>query len=146
MIKIYPNSMMHFFKGMNESKIFAGLIIIILNVGGKLIPLNMSKSAENIVKTKMSRDIIVFAIAWMGTRDIFTAGFLTLFFVVLSDFLLNYDSKFCCVPLKYRQIPVENDMEITDEDLNKAINILEQSKKNKMMNEQHEIYLRFFKS
>jgi len=136
--------MLYIFKGLNESKIFAGLIIIILNVGGKLIPLNMSKSAESIIKTKMSRDIIVFAIAWMGTRDIITAIFLTLFFIILSDFLLNYDSKFCCIPLKYRRIDIEED--ISDEDLNKAIAILEQSKKNKQMLHQHETYLKFFKS
>ena len=75
--------MLFIFNELNQSKIFAGLIIIILNVGGKLIPLNMSKSAENIIKTKMSRDIIVFAIAWMGTRDILTSVLLTLFFISL---------------------------------------------------------------
>jgi hypothetical protein len=136
--------MLFIFNELNQSKIFAGLIIIILNVGGKLIPLNMSKSAENIIKTKMSRDIIVFAIAWMGTRDILTSVLLTLFFIILSDFLLNYESSFCCIPLSYRRMEIEDD--ISDEDLNKAITILEQSKKNKEMLHQHETYLRFFKS
>jgi len=139
-------SALHMFtKGINESKIFAGLIIIMLNVGGKLIPITLSKSAEDIIKTKISRDIIVFAISWMGTRDIFTALFLTCFFVLLSDFLLNYDSKFCCIPTKFR-ILKEEEEELSDEEINKAISILEKSKKNKQIQQQHETYLRFFKN
>jgi hypothetical protein len=45
-----------FTKNINESKIFAGLIIIILNVGGKLIPITLSKSAENILKSKITME------------------------------------------------------------------------------------------
>ena len=75
-----------FTKHLDQSKIFAGLIIIILNIGGKLIPITLSKSAEEIVKSKISRDVIIFAISWMGTRDIIVALVLTFFFVVMSDF------------------------------------------------------------
>lgn len=140
-------SALHMFtKGINESKLFAGLIIIMLNVGGKLIPITLSKSAEDIIKTKISRDIIVFAISWMGTRDIFTALFLTCFFVLLSDFLLNYESRFCCIPMRYRLVKEDNEEELSDEEINKAISILEKSKKNKQIQQQHETYLRFFKN
>jgi len=132
-----------FTTNLNESKIFAGLIIIILNIGGKLVPINLSKSAEKILKTKISRDIIVFSISWMGTRDIFISIALTLAFIVLSDILLNYDSSYCCIPEKYREL-LDDDDEITDEELNKAILILEKSKKNKEIQEQHDTYLRFF--
>lgn len=138
------NAFQMFTKRINESKLFAGLIIILLNVGGKFIPVTLSKSAEDLVKSKLSRDIIVFAISWMGTRCIVVAFFLTCFFVLLSDFLLNYDSKFCCVPSYYREVKEEED-ELTDEDINKAIAILEKSKKNKQIQQQHEMYVRYFK-
>jgi hypothetical protein len=131
-----------FIKNINESKIFAGLIIIILNIGGKLIPITLSKSAENILKTKMSRDIIIFAISWMGTRDVLISIFLTLLFIVTSDFLLNYESNYCCVPKKYQKIVIDDD--VTDEELNKAILILEKSKKNKEIQQQHSTYMRFY--
>ena len=62
---------------LNQSKIFAGILIIILNIGSRIIPINLSKSTENFLKTVVPRDLIIFAIAWMGTRDIFTSLFLT---------------------------------------------------------------------
>jgi hypothetical protein len=131
-----------FTKNINESKIFAGLIIIILNVGGKLIPITLSKSAENILKSKISRDIIIFAISWMGTRDIVISFILTISFILISDFLLNYDSSYCCVPKKYQNIVIDDD--VTDEELNRAILILEKSKKNKEIQHQHNTYSRFY--
>ena len=131
-----------FTKNINESKIFAGLIIILLNTGGKLIPITLSKSAENILKTKLSRDIIIFAISWMGTRDIIISFFLTVLFIFISDFLLNYDSNYCCVPKKYQNIVIDDD--VTDEELNKAILILEKSKKNKEIQQQHTTYMKFY--
>jgi len=134
-----------FTKNINESKIFAGLVIIILNVGGKLIPITLSKSAEDILKTKLSRDIIVFAISWMGTRDIIISIILTISFILISDFLLNYDSRYCCVPKKYRNIIIEN-TDISDEELNKAILILEKSKKKQEIQHQHNTYMKFYNS
>ena len=136
------NFLSMFTKNINESKIFAGLVITILNVGGKLIPITLSKSAENILKTKMSRDIIIFAISWMGTRDIMISFVLTILFILISDFLLNYDSKYCCVPKKYQYVVIDDD--VTDEELNKAILILEKSKKNKEIQQQHSTYMRFY--
>ena len=135
-----------FTKNINESKVFAGLIIIILNVGGKLVPITLSKSAEKILKSKISRDLIIFAISWMGTRDIIVSFVLTSIFIFLTDYLLNYESRYCVVPKKHRSIVIDEngDGEVTDEELNKAISILEKSKKNKEMRDQHNAYLRNF--
>ena len=131
-------------KSLNESKLFAGIIIIILNVGGRFVPITLSKSTEQFLKTNISRDIIVFAIAWMGTRDIFLSILLTAIFILLSDYLMNFDSKLCCIPLKYKPIP---DLDIiSDEEINKAIQVLEASKKKRMFQEQHDSYLRLFKT
>ena len=128
---------------LNQSKIFAGILIIILNIGSRIIPINLSKSTENFLKTVVPRDLIIFAIAWMGTRDIFTALFLTACFIIFFDYLLNFDSKMCCLPLKYKPI-VDTDTDITDDELNKAITLLERSKKKTMIETQHETYSRFF--
>ena len=133
-----------FVKNINESKVFAGLIIILLNVGGKLIPITLSKSAEHIIKSKLSRDIIVFSISWMGTRDIITAIFLTIFFIGLSDFLLNHDSRYCIIPHKYRMDIIEDSDDISEEELQNALNVLERSKKKKEKQKQHDTYSRFF--
>jgi hypothetical protein len=127
---------------LNQSKIFAGILIIILNIGSRIVPINLSKSTENFLKTVVPRDLIVFAIAWMGTRDIFTSLFLTACFIIFFDYLLNFDSKMCCLPTKYK--PIDVDTDITDDELNKAINLLERSKKKGIIESQHETYARFF--
>jgi hypothetical protein len=53
---------------------------------------------EGYLKYTFSRDILVFAMAWMGTRDIYTALFITLLFSICSNFLFNENSGFCCLP------------------------------------------------
>jgi hypothetical protein len=86
----------------NGSKFFAGLVMIMLNVGSKFIPIQFSKSAEAYLKESVSKVILVFAMSWMGTRDIYTAIILTLLFVIFSDYLFNEESLFCIVPHNQR--------------------------------------------
>ena len=83
---------------MNQSKIFAGLVIIVLNISSKFVTIKLSKSMEGYLKYTFSRDILVFAMAWMGTRDIYTALFIAILFSIFSNFLFNEDSRFCCLP------------------------------------------------
>ncbi len=83
---------------MNQSKIFAGLVIIVLNISSKFVTIKLSKSMEGYLKYTFSRDILVFAMAWMGTRDIYTALFITILFSICSNFLFNENSGFCCLP------------------------------------------------
>jgi hypothetical protein len=83
---------------LNGSKFFAGFIMIMLNVGSKFIPIQFSKSAEEYLKKSLSKVILVFAMSWMGTRDIYTAILLTVLFVIFSDYLFNEESMFCIVP------------------------------------------------
>jgi len=83
---------------MNQSKIFAGLVIIVLNISSKFVTIKLSKPVEGYLKYTFSRDILVFAMAWMGTRDIYTALFITLMFTLCANFLFNEQSRFCCLP------------------------------------------------
>ena len=57
----------------NNSKFFAGTVMILLNIGSRLIPLQISASAEEYIKHSFHKSLLVFAIAWMGTRDIYTS-------------------------------------------------------------------------
>jgi hypothetical protein len=82
---------------MNQSKLFAGLVIIVLNISSKFVTIKLSKSMEGYLKYTFSRDILVFAMAWMGTRDIYTALFITLVFSLCANFLFNEQSGFCCL-------------------------------------------------
>ena len=83
---------------MNQSKIFAGLMIIILNIASKFVIIQLPKTVESYLKFTFSRDLLVFAIAWMGVRDIYISLGITLTFIFIIDFLCNEKSSFCVLP------------------------------------------------
>ena len=135
--KTHPFSLLTFMHDhimyLNSSKFFAGIVMILLNVGSKFITIQFSKSTEEYLKYTLSKQILVFAMSWMGTRDIYTALGLTAIFTVLSDHLFNEESSFCIVPHDYRilhkLIDTNNDGNVSDSELNAAIAVLEKSKK-----------------
>lgn len=132
---------------LNNSKFFAGIVMILLNVGSKFISIQFSKSSEEYLKMTVTKQLLVFSMAWMGTRDIYTALVLTAVFTVLSDHLFNEESPYCCVPEKYRVlskiIDTNKDGEISQEEINNAITILENAKKNKEKMKQKQTFTLF---
>ena len=119
-------------KTVNDSKIFAGLVILTMNLSSKLIPLPMSKTVESIVKYHFSQYILVFAISWMGTRDIFIALIVTFIFGVLMEFLFNENSMFCCLSEGFISNRVEEVLDgncVTSEELDNAVKTIEKMKK-----------------
>lgn len=75
----------------------------------------------------------------MGTRDIYTAIFLTASFTVLSSFLLNESSPACIIPEKYKQLAVavdtNRDGDVSEEEVQSALNILNKSRRAKQRNQ-----------
>ena len=87
---------------LNNSLFFAGVVMIMLNIGARYIELKLDPSTENFLKTALSKELLVFSVCWMGTRDLIIALVLTAVFVVLADYGLNANSKCCIMPEKYR--------------------------------------------
>ena len=127
---------------LNQSKFFAGVVMIMLNIGSKFISIQFSKSAEQYFKLSVTKQILVFAMAWMGTRDIYTALVITAVFVVLSDHLFNEESRFCIVPHKYRLLDKVLDTNgngfVSDEEIKNAERILEKAKQEKKVKAQRQ--------
>ena len=92
---------------LNNSKLFAGLMIITLNIASKFVTVKLSKSMEAYLKYTFSRQILIFAIAWMGTRDIYIAIIISLVFMICMDFLFNEESRFCCLPSEFTDYHVQ---------------------------------------
>jgi len=116
-------------RSLNDSKVFAGIMIIIINIASKFVTFKVSKTVESYLKFTFSRDILVFAITWMGTRDIYIAIGMTLLFVFIADYLLNENSAFCCLPESYtsKQVALldNQNKEPTQEEIVKAKMVLE---------------------
>lgn len=121
-------------KRINDSKIFAGLMIITLNIVSRFVTINLSKSMEAYLKYTFSKYILVFTIAWMGSRDIYIASTVMLIYIIVVDYLLNDDSVFCVLPEEFKDYHtdlLENDGEnqdVSEEDIKKAEKILEKAK------------------
>jgi hypothetical protein len=137
----------HHIMYLNNSKFFAGVIMILLNIGSKFISIQFSKSTEEYMKWTVSKQLLVFSMAWMGTRDIYAALGLTAVFTILSDFLFNEESRLCIVPQKYRVldklIDVNDDGVVSDIELSQALAVLEKARREKEKREQKQAFAKF---
>lgn len=130
----------------NDSKVFAGLMIISLNIVSKYVNIGLSKSMESYLKYTFSRQLLVFSIAWMGTRDIYIAFFITFMFTLCAEYLFNEDSVFCILSEDFQDYhatlvdnETNNSEKVTDDEIQKAKEVLEKAKKqNKMIDENFE--------
>ena len=117
---------------MNQSKFFAGLMIITLNIASRFVNIKLSKTVESYLKHTFSRDALIFAIIWMGTRDIYIALCMTLLFIILVDFVFNEDSMFCCLPEQFTEYHVglleEKKNFLSPEEIKKVEDVLQKAK------------------
>ena len=88
--------------------------------------------------------------AFLGTRCIITSLMLTAAFTILSDHLFNEESKFCIVPEKYRVlnkllnlVDTNRDNVISQEEINKALAVLDKAEKEKINKEQKQSFTYF---
>jgi hypothetical protein len=133
---------------LNNSKFFAGIVMILLNIGSKYISLNFSKNQEGYIKNALGRQILIFAMSWIGSRDILISLILTAVFTILADHILNENSSLCIVPRKWRYLyasmDMNNDGKITDEEVEKAIKILEQAKSDNIAKNKEKAFNNFY--
>lgn len=121
-----------FLDKINNSKMFAGFVMVILNIGSRYVKIEISKSQEQYLRKSLGRHMLVFAITWMGTRDLLIALALTGIFNIFVDYLLNEESKFCIVPRKYREyenlLDLDGDGVVTQEEIDKASELLRRAR------------------
>ena len=121
-------------------------MIITLKIVSKYVNIGLSKSMESYLKYTFSRQLLVFSIAWMGTRDIYIALFITFVFSICTEYLFNEDSVFCILSedfSDYHSTLSDNDKnnseKVTDDEIQKAKDILDKAKKqNKLTDDNFE--------
>jgi len=52
-------------QALNNSKVFAGIMIITLNIVSRFVNIKLSKTMESYLKYTFSKYVLVFTIAWM---------------------------------------------------------------------------------
>ena len=122
---------------LNDNKYFAGIIMLTMNIGSKYVMIDLSKTQENYVKYSLGRQLVIFSILWIGTRDIFISLVLTAIFILLVDYIFNENSKYCIIPDKYKEIQnIAGGEVVTQKEVNDAINVLKQARQNKSEREE----------
>jgi len=132
---------------LNNSKYFTGIMMILLNIGSRFVEIKLNDSMESFIKYNIAREVLIFTMAWMGTRDIIVSIVLTASFMILAEYLLNHKSNYCILPDKYKYLKVDTnqDGKISDTEINKAIETLEKARKQKE-NERNSELLNYYHS
>ena len=134
-------------KLLNNSKVFAGVMIILLNLSTRFVNFKLSKTTEAYLKNTFSTQVLVFAIAWMGSRDIYIALIVTAVFILFTEYLFNEDSEFCVFSEEFKDYhnakqerEKEDAEEVSEEDIIKAKRVLEKAKKSDKLSLELESY------
>jgi hypothetical protein len=97
---------------LNNSKYFAGISMLLLNLGSRYIAMELSYSQEQLLSNKIIRRLLVFTVVFVATRDIWVSFVLTAVFIVLVSGIFNENSGYCILPKSkiFKQIS-KNDFE-----------------------------------
>jgi hypothetical protein len=121
-----------FIHPVNTSKLFAGILMILMNIGSKYIELGLTKSQEQALRNGLGREIMIFCVVFLGTRDLVLSIIMTSAFIILTDHIFNEKSKFCVIPHHLKKLnelmDVNDDGIVSPEEEKKAMEILEKAK------------------
>ena len=84
-------------KTLNTSKYFAGMMMLVLNLGSRFLVMELSESQEQLLSNKIIRRFVIFTVVFISTRDILVSLVVTAVFIVLVSGIFNENSRYCIV-------------------------------------------------
>jgi hypothetical protein len=144
----HVNYIYNLIRPINSSSFLAGMAMIMLNIGSKYIELGLTKTQEQALRNGLAREILIFAMTFIATKDIIIALFMTIGFNISVNYLFNENSNLCLLPRKMQQIALEidrnNDNIISEDELEHALQVIRKSNAKKKHSKQAEFvsYLR----
>jgi len=122
-----------YINALNNNKYFIGLVLLTLNLLSRFVPIKLTKNQKKLLQHNLFKQIIIFSIAFSVTRDIILSVTVTAAFHILATHLLNENSKLCILPENMKRlhsaIDTDGDNQISDEEIQNALRILEDAKK-----------------
>ena len=112
---------------LNQSKLFAGILMILMNLGSKYIALELSETQEEFLSNIVIRRIVIFVVAFIATRDIIISLVLTGVFILLVSGLFNDNSDLCIIRKNNPKTKI-----VTKDDFIKANKIIKKYEKQKI--------------
>ena len=68
---------------LNTNKYFGGIMMLLLNIGGKQISKEISFLQENFLNQQIVRRLLVFVVVFIATKDIKVSCIITILFIIL---------------------------------------------------------------
>tara|TARA_B100001989_G_C24255377_1_gene324158 strand:+ start:6 stop:392 length:387 start_codon:yes stop_codon:yes gene_type:complete len=113
----------------NNNKYFYAIAMILLNMGGKYIEIDLDDSHKKFLSSKILRRLIIFTVAFVATKDIIASLIITACFVIIVLNLFNVKSDYCILPESYKKLDTNKDGIISPEEINRAYQILKKAGK-----------------
>jgi len=79
----------------NTNPYFIGLTMLLMNLGGRFLTLDVTKKQEQFLQHPWVRRTLIFIVIFIGTRNIWVAFWATLLVVLLMGYLFNENSALC---------------------------------------------------
>lgn len=79
----------------NSNPYFIGLMMLLLNIGGRFLSLEISKEQEKFLSAPIVRRFLLFAVLFVATRNIVIAACLTFVMIIIIGYLCNENSELC---------------------------------------------------
>lgn len=86
------DSFLHIF---NNNPYFIGIMMLILNLGGRFISLEVTKKQEQFLQLPWVRRILIFTVLFVATRNLWVAFWATVIVVLFLGYLFNENSALC---------------------------------------------------
>ena len=83
---------MEMLHNINTNPYLLGIAYIILNVGGRFMALSVTPAQEAFLQNILFRPLLLFAIMFIGTRNLVVAFWLTTAIIIVMHYLLNEES------------------------------------------------------
>jgi hypothetical protein len=120
-----------FMKNIETNKLLIGVFMIFMNIGSRYIELKLTKGQEMVLKN-IAREVLIFTIAFVATKDLILSFIITCIFIILANFVFNEKCKFCILPDKYKNlaslIDTDKDNIISENEINKAYDTLQKAR------------------
>ena len=79
----------------NSNPYFIGIMMLLLNLGGRFLSLEISKDQEKVLSMPIVRRFFLFAVLFVATRNVVIAGGLAILVILCLGYLFNENSDLC---------------------------------------------------
>ena len=80
---------------LNSNPYFIGTMMLLLNLGGRFIAMEMTKSQEQFFQNPWVRRLLIFTVLFVGTRNVIVAFWMSIIIILLIGYLFNENSSLC---------------------------------------------------